>query len=137
MMIAPEQVDADVAEVTRTVQRRTGMESYDHAEQAVRATLTVLAQRLSAEGTALIAQLPAGLAACVAADAVPEQFGLDEFYRRVARLEGRRCTVERGRRHARAVTTTLQEMAVAVHRLVTGSLPAGWSDLVPAGAAPR
>jgi uncharacterized protein (DUF2267 family) len=69
-------------EITSAVQQSARIDSHDHAEQAVRATLTVLGQRLSTEAKDLAAQLPPEFAQCLQDAGQAERFDLQEFYRR-------------------------------------------------------
>ncbi|HEY7597736.1 MAG TPA: DUF2267 domain-containing protein [Actinophytocola sp.] len=96
-------------EIVAAVRDISGLAGADHAADATRATLAVLGIRLAgAEPRNLAAQLPAGIA-----EALPEAgrgatFGVEEFYRRVADEEGRGCTVDGAREHARAVVAALK-----------------------------
>jgi uncharacterized protein (DUF2267 family) len=82
-------------EITSAVQESAGIDTYHHAQQAVRATLTVLGQRLSTEASDLAAQLPPEFAQCLQGGGQAERFDVQEFYRRVAAEEGRGCTLSR------------------------------------------
>jgi hypothetical protein len=90
---------------------------HDEAERAVRATLTALAERISAgEARDLAAQLPPELAPWLNVDKRSERFDVDEFLRRVAVRSGAdgtpRCGARgasspcSGRRSHRASSTT-------------------------------
>ncbi|WP_255357222.1 DUF2267 domain-containing protein [Sciscionella sediminilitoris] len=85
-----------------------GLSDDEHARNATEATLTVLGQRLAGNEPAdLAAQLPPSVA-----EALPESggrgtFGLEEFYRRAGDAEGRGCTQDAAREHARAVVAAL------------------------------
>lgn len=91
------------------VQYRAGVDSRDHAEAAITATLETLGRRLSAgEASNLAAQLPGEFKqtlARVGGDA--EGFDVDEFVQRVADREGLGYSVERAAEHARAVLSTV------------------------------
>ncbi len=79
----------------------------DRAEQAVRATLETLRERLAGnEPSNLAAQLPEELADYVRGTGGQENFSLQEFYNRVAEKEG--VGVDEATVHARAVATVLQ-----------------------------
>lgn len=118
------------SEITSAVQQSAGIDTAEHAHQAVEATLTVLGQRLSTEAKDLAAQLPPEFARCLPGDGQAERFGLDEFYRRVAEQEGRGCTPQQARQHARAVTAALREAVGAEYRQVLDQLPGNYADLV-------
>ena len=76
------------------------------AEDAARATLQTLAERLSAgRARDLAAQLPPEVAVWLRTNGRPEGFGAEEFVRRVAEREG--TDVETATRHACAVFTAL------------------------------
>lgn len=116
-------------EIVSAVQQSVGTLDHDHAEQAVKATLTVLGQRLSTEAQDLAAQLPPELAEAMPTDGSVERFGLAEFYDRVAEREGRGCSPEQARQHARAVTAALREAVGAEYRHLLDQLPSEYSDL--------
>jgi uncharacterized protein (DUF2267 family) len=76
--------------------------SREAAEQASRAVLEVLAERIaSGEARDLAAALPPGIAPWLATTSDAERFDADEFVRRVAEREG--ADVEKAERHVRAV----------------------------------
>lgn len=102
------------------------------AEQAVRATLNVLGQRLSTEAEDLAAQVPPELADDLPTDGSVERFGLEEFYERVADREGGECSPEKGRQHARAVTAALREVVGPEYCQVLDQLPGDYGDLTHA-----
>jgi uncharacterized protein (DUF2267 family) len=110
--------------------RSAGIDTHDHAEQAVRATLTVLGRRLSTEAHDLAAQLPPELADRLDAGPEVERFDVDEFYRRVAAEEGTGCTPQQARQHARAVTAALREAVGAEYRHLPAQLPSDNADLM-------
>lgn len=112
-------------------QQSSRIDTHEHAEQAVRATLAVLGQRLAAsEAKDLAAQLPAELVAEMPTGTEVEKFGLDEFYRRVAAKEGHGCTEAQARQHARAVTTALRETVGGEWQDILSQLPNDWGDLL-------
>ncbi len=96
-------------EIISAVEQSAELDTPEHAERAVLATLGVLGSRLAGGETSdLAAQLPPGLAEVLPASGPGERFGLDEFYQRVAATEGRGCTVEQARQHARAVLAAVK-----------------------------
>ncbi|WP_457963263.1 DUF2267 domain-containing protein [Arthrobacter sp. D1-29] len=117
-------------EIISAVRSSAGIDSYGHAEKAVKATLTVLGQRLSTEAKDLAAQLPPELGERLTQQPDVERFGLEEFYRRVAEEEGEGCTPQVARRHARAVTAGLREAVGAEYLHVLDQLPDDWADLL-------
>lgn len=83
------------------------------AEQATRATLQTLAERIvGGEATDLAAQLPTGLADALRTDAEAEPFGFDEFVARVAR----RAELD----EAHAVRAAQSVMATAARAVTSG-----------------
>lgn len=79
------------------------------AERAVRATLTVLGQRLEGgEAKDLASQLPAGLKEALPDEGAGERFDVDTFYQRIADQEGDGVTVAQARQHARAIAKGLE-----------------------------
>ncbi|OMQ15750.1 hypothetical protein A7K94_0207355 [Modestobacter sp. VKM Ac-2676] len=116
-------------EFVSAVQQSARIPDHEHAEQAVRATLTVLGQRLSTEAKDLAAQLPPELSSAMPTDGSVERFDLPEFYRRVADAEGQGCTPEQARQHARAVTAGLREAVGAEYLHVLDQLPDDYGDL--------
>jgi uncharacterized protein (DUF2267 family) len=113
--------------------RVTGrFESARQAESAVRATLTVLGERISGGETKdLASQLPAAFAETLPPVGGGERFGLQEFYRRVAELEGDSCTTPKARRHARAVVAALKAgISPAEFEDVAAQLPTEYDDLL-------
>jgi uncharacterized protein (DUF2267 family) len=96
-------------EIARAVSELSGLGNTDHAADATRATLAVLGTRLAGgEPRHLAAQLPAGVAEALPAVGQGATFGVEEFYRRVAEAEGRGCTADGAREHARAVIAALR-----------------------------
>jgi uncharacterized protein (DUF2267 family) len=94
------------ASFIETVERETG-EPRPEAERAVAATLETLGERLSGgEAGDIAAQLPRELQAYLADDGSDARgFGVEEFIRRVARLE--RIAPAHAARHVRAVFAAL------------------------------
>ena len=117
-------------EFVSAVQESARIPDHEHAEQAVRATLAVLGQRLSTEAEDLAAQLPPELAEAMPTDGSVERFGLGEFYDRVAEKEGRGCSPEQARQHARAVTAALREAVGPEYCHVLDQLPGDYADLM-------
>src|SRR3954454_13609575 len=69
-------------EISSAVRRSARIDTPEHADAAVRATLTVLGRRvLPTDADDLAAQLPGEYAVCLHSDAEVERFGLGEFYR--------------------------------------------------------
>jgi uncharacterized protein (DUF2267 family) len=108
-------------EIIAAVQQTAGTDTPQHTQAAVRATLSVLGQRLrGGETSDLASQLPPGLAEALPHTGPGERFGLDEFYQRVAAREGNDCTPQDARRHARATFAALR----------AGLTPGEYDDLV-------
>lgn len=105
----------------------------EHAEQATSVTLEVLGERLAGgEPSDLAAQLPSELEGLLDRHVgAAESFDVDEFFRRVAEREGRGCSPDDAREHARAVLTTLARSVSAgeVDNL-RSQLPAGYAFLI-------
>jgi uncharacterized protein (DUF2267 family) len=79
------------------------------AERAVKATLTVLGQRLEGgEAKDLASQLPGSLADALPNEGGGERFDVDAFYQRIAEQEGDGVTVAQARQHARAIAKGLE-----------------------------
>ena len=96
-------------EIVTAVGRISGLADPDHAAAATRATLAVLGQRLSGEEPRdLAAELPPGIAEALPRTGQGATFGVEEYYRRVADEEGRGCTPDGAREHARAVVSALK-----------------------------
>ena len=92
------------------VQQRSGLASFADAEEATRATLTVLGEYLTGgEGLDLASQLPQGIAE-ILHQQPPERstiFSLNDFLQRVGEEEGVRT--EEAQDHTRAVMDVLEE----------------------------
>jgi uncharacterized protein (DUF2267 family) len=119
-------LDQMVAAVRETAR----IDTREHAERAIRATVAVLGQRLAGEAADLAAQLPADLAGDMPTDTKAERFDLDEFYRRVAEKEGLGCSEAQARQHARATMTVIRETVGAEWQHVLDQLPKDYADLV-------
>lgn len=114
-------------EFVSAVQESAPIPDQDHAEQAVRATLAVLGQRLSTEAKDLVAQLPPELADAIPTDGSVERFGLGEFYDRD----------EAGRELAGRLTAHLGRDDVVVLALPRGGMPVAAHVARALGAAGR
>lgn len=121
--------------IISAVRETAGVDTSDHAEQAVNATLKVLGQRLGTEAQDLAAQLPPELAEPLDQSEQAERFELEKFYQRVAEAEGLGCSAQQARQHARAVTAALREAVGPEYRHVLDQLPEGWEDLLHTGEA--
>ena len=117
-------------QIVSAVRESARIDTREHAEKAVRATLAVLGQRLAGEAADLAAQLPDELTVDMPTGPESERFGLDEFYRRVAEKEGHGCSEAEARQHARAVTALLRESVGSEWRHVLDQLPDDYADLV-------
>ena len=96
-------------EIVTAVRDLSGLSDTDHATAATHATLAVLGTRLAGgEPKDLAGQLPAGIAEALPTTGGGATFGVEEFYRRVADEEGRGCTPDGAREHARAVVAALK-----------------------------
>lgn len=83
-------------------------------EDATRATVETLGERLpGTEAAEFAAQLPRELAKHMepyaAGSSTASEFGIDDFYRKVAEREGSEVTADDARKHVRAVFSTLRE----------------------------
>ncbi|MFC4857867.1 DUF2267 domain-containing protein [Actinophytocola glycyrrhizae] len=96
-------------EIVTAVGKLSGLSDADHAAAATRATLAVLGERLAGnEPRNLAAQLPQGVAEALPETGHGATFGVEEFYRRIADEEGRGCTPDGAREHARSVVAALK-----------------------------
>ena len=96
-------------ELVVAVRKISRLDNAQHAADATRATLAVLGRRLAGgEPERLAAALPPALAEVVPPAEPGATFGVEEFYRRVADEEGRGCTADGAREHARAVVAALK-----------------------------
>lgn len=122
-------------EIVSAVEKTTGLGDPAHTEQAVRATVRVLGERLAGGETRhLASQLPDPLARELPPQGEGERFGMDEFYRRVAREEGQGCTASQARQHSRAVMTALRG-SLTGHEFddLATQLPKEYDDLLSLG----
>lgn len=117
-------------ELISAVQASAPLADVGEAEQAVRATLEVLGQRLTGgEPGDLAAQLPPALAEMLPSRGAGDPFSVEEFYRRVAKTEGSHDPLA-ARRHARAVAGALKSaLSPGELRDVLAQLPADYEDL--------
>ena len=96
-------------ELVAAVRETAGTDTAEHTEQAVRATLAVLGERLAGgEPGDLASQLPPALAKVIPSQGKGERFGIQEFYCRVAEREGSGCSERDARRHARATVAAIK-----------------------------
>jgi uncharacterized protein (DUF2267 family) len=119
-------------ELVSAIRATGGFDSARQAESAVRATLTVLGERISGGETKdLAAQLPAAFAEALPPTGAGQRFGVDEFYHRVAELEGDTCTAPKARRHSRAVMAALKAgISPSEFEDVAAQLPPDYADLL-------
>jgi uncharacterized protein (DUF2267 family) len=105
----------------------------DRAEQAIRATLQTLAERIDAgEARDLAAELPEELAPWLATTTPAERFDVDEFLRRIAEREG--VDPQTAEKHVEAVFVALGR-ALSDKELsdLAAELPKDFSPLLPRG----
>jgi uncharacterized protein (DUF2267 family) len=96
-------------EFVAAVKESLGLPDNQAAERAVKATLTVLGQRLEGgEAKDLASQLPGSLADALPNEGAGERFDVDTFYQRIAEQEGEGVTVAQARQHARAIAKGLE-----------------------------
>jgi uncharacterized protein (DUF2267 family) len=96
-------------EFVAAVKESLGLPDNQAAERAVKATLTVLGQRLQGgEAKDLASQLPGSLADALPSEGAGERFDVDTFYQRIAEQEGEGVTVAQARQHARAIAKGLE-----------------------------
>lgn len=120
-------------ELISAIRDNSDLRTPEDVEKAAHATLSVLGQRLSGGAPLnLGSQLPTTFAEDLAVVGEGERFTLDEFYSRVARIEG--TDVDHARHHARAVMAGVR---TAVERTefdnLLAQLPADYDDLVFTG----
>jgi uncharacterized protein (DUF2267 family) len=125
-------------EIVTAVRDLSGLADADHATAATHATLAVLGERLAGgEPKDLAGQLPAGIAEALPTTGRGATFGVEEFYRRVADEEGRGCTPDGAREHARAVVAALKSgVSDGEFADLTAQLPADYrTDLLSTAPA--
>ncbi|MFF0525077.1 DUF2267 domain-containing protein [Actinomadura nitritigenes] len=111
--------------------RETGrIDTTDHAERAIDATLAVLGERLAGgQSRDLAAQLPPALAEALPEEGPGLRFGLEEFYQRVADNEGTRPP--QARQHARAVVAAVKaSVEPGLFEHIMAQLPDDYDDLL-------
>lgn len=115
------------------VQAKARIGTQGNAVRAVHATLTTLAERISAEEAEhLAAQLPPELGAYLKTD-ITDRFSLNDFFERVAKREN--VDMPDATHHARAVISVLTD-AVSAGQIdeVRGQLPNEFDPLFTAGS---
>jgi uncharacterized protein (DUF2267 family) len=119
-------------EFVAAVKESLGLPDNTSAERAVRATLTVLGQRLEGGETKdLASQLPGGLADALPDRGAGERFDVDTFYRRVAEQEGDGVTVAQARQHAKAIAKGLETaLTDGEWQNFTSQLPQDFQDFL-------
>lgn len=103
------------------------------AEQATRATLQTLAQRLTrGEALDLVSELPPEIGPYLHTEGHPDPFDVEEFIRRVAEREG--VDEETAERHAAVVLATLRRaVSPKAYHDLTSLLPRSFATVLPAG----
>jgi uncharacterized protein (DUF2267 family) len=112
------------------IKTTSGIDDTGHCREAVRATLSVLGQRVAGGQTHnLAAQLPGTVASYLPPEGAGESFSVEEFYERVGQAEG--CDAQQARKHARAVMAAIRS-AVEPGEFddLTAQLPAAYADLL-------
>jgi len=119
-------------EFVAAVKESLGLPDNQSAERAIRATLTVLGQRLEGgEAKDLASQLPGGLADALPNEGAGERFDVDTFYQRIADQEGDGVTVAQARQHARAIAKGLETaLSGGEWNNVTSQLPQDFQDFL-------
>jgi uncharacterized protein (DUF2267 family) len=119
-------------EFVSAVKESLSLPDNQSAERAVRATLTVLGQRLAGgEAKDLASQLPGGLKDVLPREGGGERFGVDTFYERIAEQEGDGVTVAQARQHARAIAKGLETaLTDGQWQDVTSQLPQDFQDFL-------
>lgn len=119
-------------EFVSAVKESLGLPDNESAERAVRATLTVLGQRLEGgEAKDLASQLPAGLSDALPSEGAGEQFDVNTFYQRIADQEGDGVTVAQARQRARAIAKGLETALTGGEwQNFTSQLPQDYQDFL-------
>lgn len=122
-------------EFISAVRTTSGISDTAHCSDAIRATLSVLGQRVSGGMTHnLAAQLPQEVATYLPLEGHGEPFGVQEFYDRVASAEEHGCTGQQARHHARAVAAAIKSaVEPGEFANLAAQLPADYDDLLGAG----
>lgn len=102
--------------------------SYQHAMDAVLATVETLGHCSEVVSSRLIEDLPSELTRLMPTEVA--SFPLSAFYREVGRREGRGCSTSEVRRHARTVLTVLHVAGGWSFSPASAGLPAEYDDLV-------
>jgi uncharacterized protein (DUF2267 family) len=122
-------------ELISAIRKNSDLDDVERIKEAARATLSVLGQRVSGEEPRhLGAQLPPSFGEMLPDEGGAEQFDLNEFYRRVAEMEGHGCSNQDARRHAKAVIAAVKS-AVTPGEFddLLSQLPSEYGELVGAG----
>ncbi|WP_433032280.1 DUF2267 domain-containing protein [Actinomycetospora sp. CA-053990] len=119
-------------EFVSAVKESLDLPDNNSAERAVKATLTVLGQRLEGgEAKDLASQLPGGLADALPNEGGGERFDVDTFYQRIAEQEGDGVTVAQARQHARAIAKGLETaLTDGEWQNFTSQLPKDFQDFL-------
>ncbi len=113
------------------VQQRARLDSRGAAEQATRATLETLGERLAGgQPDNLAAQLPPEIGLHLRRADAAEQFGMQEFYARVHAKENPGVQLPEAVFHAKAVTSVVRDAVTGgVLDKVREQLPEEFADL--------
>ena len=118
-------------EFTNTVQTVADIDSKEHAEQAIRASLETLSERiLGDEASELAAQLPEEIGQCLRGreGEMGERFSLEEFYQRVGQREG--VDTPTAALHAKAVFATINAAVTSgEYQDIKSNLPKDFKEL--------
>ncbi|WP_328303432.1 DUF2267 domain-containing protein [Actinomycetospora sp. NBC_00405] len=119
-------------EFVSAVKESLGLPDNRSAERAVKATLTVLGQRLEGgEAKDLASQLPGSLADALPNEGGGERFDVDTFYQRIAEQEGEGVTVAQARQHARSIAKGLETaLTDGEWQNFTSQLPKDYQDFL-------
>jgi uncharacterized protein (DUF2267 family) len=119
----------DYPQFRNMVRDRAGIAAPAEAEGAICATLKTLAERILRDKAELLAdRVPPEFAECLREEQYGRQFGINEFYKRVADREG--TSPEVAAEHARAVIDVLkQEISMDEMMGIISELPSEYSEL--------
>lgn len=112
------------------VREASGIDTQQHASQAVMATVEVLADRFAEAVRELAATLPVEMQSRMASEPETDQFPLATFYDRVGAVEGNGCVEAEVRRHVRATMHELRKTLRAEFNAMFDRLPPGYGDIV-------